>query len=162
MKELKLSNSYKVALVDDEDYERLTEFNWRLHSNDYVVYAINSHLIYLHNEVLDTRAGSGIDHINRNKLDNRKCNLRIINHSKNIQNSFRHNPLGFKGVYTEKRTGRYVARIRVNYKRLHLGTFKTPEEAAHEYDKAAIFYFGSDALTNIKLRNYDQPTTERI
>jgi hypothetical protein len=78
-----------------------------------------------------------IDHINRDKKDNRICNLRRSTYIQNTHNVSRRvsNTSGFKGVSFIKRTGRWVARISLNSKNIHLGSFDTPHEAHAAYCK---------------------------
>ncbi len=85
-----------------------------------------------------------IDHINRNVTDNRICNLREANAAQNGWNQLR-NRAGFKGVYLERRTGKFFAAICCNRVKHHLGTFDTPEAAHHAYEAAAQKYFGEFA-----------------
>lgn len=89
---------------------------------------------------------------NRNKLDNRKGNLRFCRQVNNASNKTSKN--GYKGVHFQKKnisfsTGKvWVAQITSNYKTRHLGTFKTPEAAAIAYNKAAIELHGDYAVLN--------------
>ncbi len=71
-----------------------------------------------------------VDHINGDGLDNRLCNLRVVDSIENNRNSAlqKRNEVGVTGVY--KRGGKYVARITVNSKNMHIGTFSTLDEAA--------------------------------
>lgn len=87
------------------------------------------------------------DHINGNTLDNRRSNLRVVTRTQNNQNVTirKHNKSGYKGVSLEKKTGRWVAVIQANNKRIHLGTFDTPEEAYAAYCEAAKKYHGKFA-----------------
>lgn len=77
-----------------------------------------------------------IDHINRNKLDNRKSNLRICNRSINMQNRGvnKNNTSGYKGIYINK-SGKYVAHCQINKTRKSLGAYKTLEEALEVLNK---------------------------
>ena len=70
-----------------------------------------------------------VDHINRNKLDNRRCNLRVVTRNQNRQNVPAQAKSGFRGVYVD-RAGRWYAQVRVGGKLNHLGTFDNEEEAA--------------------------------
>ena len=77
-----------------------------------------------------------IDHINFNKSDNRLCNLRDATHSTNQENIYRpraNNKLGLIGVVHEKKTNKYVARIRVKGDVIQLGYFAYKEDAANAY-----------------------------
>ena len=80
-----------------------------------------------------------IDHKNRNGLDNRWDNLREATHNQNMHNKKIHknNVTGYKGVSYVKKGNRYKASIKVNFKTVYLGCFKTPEEAHAVYCKAA-------------------------
>lgn len=146
-----LLNSNLVALVDQADLNAVAPFNWRLHNGYASTENYDSQSkrkrLYMHRLVLCTRLQ--VDHINRDKLDNRRCNLReatqrLNNFNRSIQSN---NTSGFKGV-SRTRNGRWWAYIRVRGKTVNLGTFDTPEEAALEYDSAALRWAGEFAWTN--------------
>ena len=94
MKEIKLANSDKVAIVDDEDYDKVIQVSstWYLH-NGYAQKGFRKgskiKTRHLHRLVLnlmdDTWKDESVDHINHNKLDNRKSNLRICTYAQNIK-----------------------------------------------------------------------------
>ena len=93
--------------------------------------------------------GSEVDHINRDKLDNRRSNLRLVTHTQNCVNASLRvtNTSGFKGVNFYR--GKYWrAYIRVNYRHISLGFFPTAEAAARAYDEAAREHFGEFAFLN--------------
>jgi len=85
-----------------------------------------------------------VDHINRDPLDNRIQNLRLVPHSLNAINTglFKHNKTGVRGVSYNKRDNVYYAQIKVNQKAVHLGSFSTVEEAAKVRKEAEIRFFG--------------------
>lgn len=89
-----------------------------------------------------------LDHRNRVKSDNRIANLREASNLQNCANAIRpkNNSVGFKGV--SRSGGRFVAGIKRNYKRIHLGSFDAPELAAAAYDAAAAEIWGEFANTN--------------
>lgn len=93
-----------------------------------------------------------IDHINGDKSDNRISNLRECNKYQNGQNrpKLSNNTSGFKGVYVNPKSGRYIAKIRVDGELHYIGTFDTPELAARAYDEAALEYFGEFANLNFE------------
>ncbi len=137
------------ALVDDEDYEWLSQIKWQAHK-DYntkdTYYAYRKHpeknsTQAMHRIILGISDPTVlIDHRNGNTLDNQKHNLRICSHRENMRNQKRNtlNTSGFKGVGYRKDSGLWRARIGFNGKRINLGSFKTAEEAAQAYNKKAI------------------------
>lgn len=126
MKTIKLTNSQKVVMVDDDDFETLSKSSWSLSS---VGYAQSNCL--MHRLIMNPPIGMDIDHINHNKLDNRKENLRILTHSENIINAKR--SWIEKGTCYDKVKKKWRAAIRVRKKRIHLGYFKTEQEAMTRY-----------------------------
>lgn len=154
-KELPLTQG-KVALVDDEDYERLKHFKWSVLRKPDRYYARRNIKrpqrggIYLHREIMNAPPGMQVDHINGDGLDCRRANMRLATNAENGQNRIKrvHNTSGFKGVRLDKRRKKWSARIWVNNKEIHLGMFEIIEEAARAYDEAARKYHGEFARTN--------------
>lgn len=152
----------KYALIDAEDYRRISIHKWSFNGK----YAKRSRkkedgngpsTIYMHREVFSVDHCSRdvqVDHISRNKLDNRFENLRICSNSENHANVGLHpcNTSGFKGVYFDKRLGKWRARIRRRVEGdIHIGSFDSPEGAAAAYDEEATRVFGEFAITNAKI-----------
>lgn len=102
----------------------------------------------MHVAVLGKKTGLMIDHKNRNKLDNRRSNLRFCTPSENFCNSGKqkNNTTGFKGVYRQP-NGFYVA-IQKNGRLRRIGSYKTLEEAARAYNVAAKELHGKFAFLN--------------
>ena len=153
MKEIKLMGG-RVAIVDDEDYERLTrrKRKWKLSTTGYAVrirtvegQRFNEHM---HRLVINAPDGLYVDHINGNPLDNRKDNLRLATHAQNTRNRkvSINKQVPYKGV--RKSHNRFSAQIHGDGKWVYLGNFKTAEEAAIAYNNAAIKYFGGFARLN--------------
>lgn len=148
MKEIQLDKEL-VALVDDEDYENLIQYKWHAWFDGYNWYPasrINGQVKLMHRLITNY---AKTDHKNGNGLDNTKANLRPASDLENCRNAkVRNDSLtGFKGVW-QITPWKYRACIRVNGKRIHLGYFKTKEEAAASYDKAARIHFGNYATLN--------------
>lgn len=140
MKEIKLTQGL-VAMVDDEDYEKLNQFKWQAKTNCSVYYAKRrapgpkriSETIWMHRDVLGTPpAGMEIDHIDGNGLNNQKKNLRFCTHKENMQNQHGIRPTntsGVPGVSRHKQTGKWRAQIQKDNKFYHLGLFDNKEDA---------------------------------
>jgi hypothetical protein len=89
------------------------------------------------------------DHINGNGLDNRRCNLRPVTSQQNRANQRKTRGTSqFKGVYLRRRERNWEAAIKVNRRRIYLGTFSSEVEAARAYDAAARHHFGEFAALN--------------
>lgn len=151
MKEIMLTKG-KVALVNDEDFEELNKHKWHCNSDGYAVRNLlrGKIKIWMHREILQTPKNKMTDHINGNKLDNRKENLRIANDVTNQQNKIGYSSNGFKGVckHKNRKNKPYFSTIRVMNRSIFLGGFSSVIEAAKAYDEAAIKYFGEFARIN--------------
>lgn len=130
-------------LIDQDDLTKFYINMACIDANGYVQIRIGKKYVYLHREILNNPA-SEVDHINGNKLDNRKINLREATRSQNEANkqAYRNNTSGAKGVIKDKRTGKYIARIRHNNKSHHIGCYTTLELAVAAYNKKAKELFG--------------------
>ena len=145
-----------MAKVDEKDFNVLSEFKWYFRSG----YAVRTKIfdgvkktIWMHRLIMGNPRGKEIDHINRDRLDNRRVNLRICSRTENSRNSAFNNTIsGFKGVHKSKK--RWQAHIRIGGKLIHLGLFLKIEDAAKKYDETAKKYFGEFACTNLELGRY--------
>lgn len=148
--EVRLSNG-RLAYVDPDDYEKVKGFSWSEHvKGGAVAYdPSTSTNKYMHHMLLPQKEGFVVDHINRNSLDNRKCNLRYATRSQNGANGV-WNEARYKGV-TQHGRG-FKAQITVNYENIVVGTYPTEEEAARAYDEAARKQWGVFARTNFDQR----------
>lgn len=144
-----------VAIVDDSDAD-LGQYKWCLHREGYAVRGVRRggrRSFLLHREILARMLNRPLkrneltDHINGNRLDNRRSNLRLVSYTESAQNVGRHkdNVLGYKGVVYHPGTGKYRACIGSNGKHYHLGLFDTPEAAYEAYKAAADKYHGNFA-----------------
>lgn len=99
---------------------------------------------------MQTPQGMETDHVNGNRLDNRRENLRICSKFDNMRNRGKqaNNTAGYKGVFYSIRARRWRAQIRVKGKSIHLGLFDETVDAAKAYNIAALAYFGEFAHLN--------------
>lgn len=146
MKRIKLTQG-KYALVDDEDFEYLNQFKWCF-DNGYAIRGTNPGKIWMHRVINKTLNDLETDHINNNRLDNRKLNLRSATHKENCRNQKLHVKKDFKGVVWFNLRSKWKARIIVNGKEIYLGLFDNKKVAALKYNEAAKKYFGIFANFN--------------
>ena len=152
MRKIELTQG-KVALVDDADYELVSQYKWSIGSAGY---ACRSYMIkrqvfnVLMHRLIMGNPEQPVDHINRDKLDNRRENLRIATHGINRQNVAEvANLTGFRGVSFHK--GKYRVLIAHNKKRHYLGRFDDPVKAAEAYDRKALELYGTHAYLNFPI-----------
>jgi hypothetical protein len=150
-----------VALVDDEDYDWLTQWKWQAMCAGRNFYAsrdvrvgprcLNQRVrILMHREVVGVGPEMEVDHRNLRTLDNRRENLRAATRAQNVRNrnSHRGSTSRFKGVFWDTQYSAWHARIVVDGKVTFLGRFRDEIEAAKAYDVAAIIQFGEFARPN--------------
>jgi len=143
MKKIKLTRG-KYALVDNQDYDWLNQWKWHSLSNDYAARNTKNGYIRMHRLIMDAKEGIFVDHINRNKLDNRRKNLRFCNKSENAINSKKRIDgitSKYKGVSWNAERNKWRSVIFVNGKQVHLGRFESEYRAYLEYRKAVRLYF---------------------
>jgi hypothetical protein len=151
----------RYAIVDPEDYERLSKYEWEARrARNSPFYAARQDinrstrkykLIFMHREIIEIGDGLFADHINHNTFDNRKANLRPATQTQNNRNRRKFSGVSnskYKGVYWKKHLKKWVAQIGVDRKVIHLGCFKKEKDAAKAYDQAAKKYHGEFASLN--------------
>jgi len=166
MKKIELTQS-KYAFVSDEDYDRLSEFSWFIDSrNGYACRNITvsyrpakQRKVFMHREVLClpiiTEKNRYVDHIDGNRLNNQRNNLRVATTKDNAGNRFNStNSSGYKGVTWNKRSKKWNAQIKKDGKSINLGYFVEILNAATIYNNAAKEYYGEFAYLNTLPDNY--------
>ncbi len=146
----------KIAWVDEEDYDRVNQYNWAADQHPNTWYASsnlgcgrNAPRIRLHRFVLKvTDPKIQVDHKDWDGLNCTKVNMRIATNKQNGANHWRHkSATGYRGVYFFRKG--YIVRIRDEYgRKLHLGITTDPVEAAYWYDNAARRIQGEFAVLN--------------
>lgn len=139
---------WQAALVDDDNYERLVQYNWFI-ADGRAKRTEGSQRTRMHHDVIGYPPdGYEVDHKDRNPLNNQRENLHFVTHSFNIQNQAVNNPAGFKGV--TKHGKHWKAQIKFQGVTYHIGTFNTAEEAAKARDAKAVELRGEGASVNFK------------
>lgn len=159
MREIPLTQGV-VALVDDEDFERVNQFKWTASFQEDRWYAVRSvkrdgvwRHVRMHAFILGVPHSRSVDHRDGDGLNNQKGNLRRCTQHQNLANSklSSRNTSGFKGVSWNRRESVWVARVVCYYRQMVIGRFSDRVAAARAYDAAAIRYFGDFAKTNVSL-----------
>jgi len=151
---LRLKNG-EFTKVDPEDFDYISKFLWRKHKSGYAIRSVRIkgvlQDIFLHRIINKTPKGYFTDHINGNRLDNRKLNLRTATRQENNQNSkksAKKHTSKYKGVHFRKDIDKWRSDITLNRKTIFIGHFGDERDAALAYDNAAKKYFGEFAKTN--------------
>lgn len=145
-----------VTVVDDEDYPFISQWNWRLSDNGYAIRHVShqgkKYVIRMHRVLAGAPEGAQVDHVNGDRLDNRRANLRLATNRENSCNRNRRRKVlvRLKGVYQTRSGNRWYSRIRVSGRAIYLGTFDSKEDAARAYDKAAKMHHGRFAVLNFE------------
>lgn len=144
----------KVALVDDEDYERVSQYKWRYDSGYVKMGHSSRNDMWRMAEFIMGLAPVGYiwEHKDLDGTNHQRSNLRLATRSQNgaNRNKPKNNTTGYKGVKKLEYRGRvtWQARITVEGQAITIGTYDTIEKAADAYDKAAIKHFGEFARLN--------------
>jgi hypothetical protein len=161
----------KVALVDDEDFEKVNQFKWYASKDKNTYYAKRVALVKgkrktvaMHRWLMgaqnedgeNLKPGIEVDHWDKNGLNNQKQNLRFPPKGCNKANSRKSEGKSsiYKGVNWDKAKKKWRAQIKKNNKKIYLGIFQNEKSAARAYDKAAFKYFGEFSSTNFPKSGY--------
>jgi hypothetical protein len=145
----------REAIVDNADYDLLIQYPWHMH-HEYAVTTLKVYLpnkrqteISMQNMLFNLANGMELDHVDGNKLNNQRQNLRICTHADNCKN---------RGMRSDSQSGRkgvspipgnkWRATINIGGKNIHLGCLSSIDEASDAYDRAATSQYGEFARTN--------------
>jgi hypothetical protein len=147
----------KFALVTAADYEWLSKRRWscRGGGNPYAARFEKGKVVWMHREIMKTPPGMVCDHVDGNGLNNLPWNMRNCRHADNVHNLSKaaRGTSIYKGVWRDKKTGKYHAKICHGDRCYRLGTFDDEADAARAYDRKAVELFGEFARLNFPLEN---------
>ena len=154
------------ALVDPYDYDRLIRYPWRRNNKGYAMYAYTDpkgvrHEVYMHRWIMRPTRQEVVDHIDGNRLNNTRANLRVCSQQQNLRyrHCFRNNESGYNGV--TQRGKRWLARIYCDEQAVRLGLYASAEEAALAYDCAARWLFGELPCSTSRIARRHPPSGTR-
>lgn len=130
----------KSFMIDKKNLHKVLQYRWHVDCQDYVLAKVDGRTIKLHRLLLGVLDNDNIevDHINRDRTDNRMCNLRLATRSINMHNTGinKNNTSGYKGVYPHANGKSWCAQINVRGKRKYLGYYQTMQEAIQARQRA--------------------------
>jgi hypothetical protein len=138
------------AYVDADDHEWLSRWTWHAFDDGYPARYEKHKKIYMHRQILPPPKGKMVDHIDGNRANNCRANLRICRRCENMRNNRAHRDSSsrYKGVSFVKARDKYAARIWFEGEDNWLGWYEDEMEAARAYDRAAVERFGEFARLN--------------
>lgn len=147
MIKLTINRGQNVVLLDDEDYEKISKFSWRVHPqsnniqrSEWIKGSRGKVKTFSMASEIMNDSGGMYDHQDRNPFNNQKSNLCKTTYQKNLRNRNKRKNSSSKyfGVSFFKRDRTWQAAITINYKVIHIGRYSAELEAAVAYNKAAI------------------------
>lgn len=152
--------NYRVvanAIIDIADINKCKKYKWNLDNfHGYVVTYVNKKPLSLHRYLLDYKGELDIDHINRNKLDNRRSNLRVVPRCINAANNGR---IGVKRAHQKEGWVADIVRYGINY---HVGTFKTKEEAIQARQEKKKWLDENDWMLRTEYEKNKEPQSKGV
>jgi len=149
-------NEIARAIINLTDVDLVSKYKWYLHSSGYVCCRNEKDgCIYLHRLILNVTNDSFVDHINMNKLDNRKENLRLCTNSENMRNKeeMANNYSGFRGVVWHKDVRKWGSSLTCDKKVIKLGWYDLFNDAVSARLKGEAEYYGEFAPNTINVNN---------
>jgi len=153
MREIPLTQG-RVAIVDDDDYELLSKSKWYYCKVGYACRDKKTNgkrkALFMHRVITNCPDNREVDHINRDRLDNRKVNLRVCTRAQNGSNIAvgRRRRSQYKGLYWDRSGQKWRVELRHLGRKIYIGQFDSETEAALHYNEAASTYHGEFAFLN--------------
>lgn len=142
-------NTGEKFFVDLEDFDLIKDYCWHTHEDDTGYKSLIAKEPYTHKRIKMSHilGCKDYDHINRNALDNRRCNLRPATKCENMRNRslFSNNKSGVTGVYWSKDKEKWIAQVNINKKNKYLGSFINKEDAIKVRLQSEADYYGEFA-----------------
>ena len=142
------------AVVDEADRPLVDGLKWSLNGSGYAQHCrfeggVAILRVIMHRLLMAPKAGLVVDHINGDRLDNRRCNLRVCTNAENSRNRrpSKNAPFGYKGVRASGKS-RFAAVVWLDNRSHKIGTFASAEEAARAYDEVIRVHHGAFARLN--------------
>lgn len=147
-----IDNGYQI-LIDKEDMEKISKYRWRVDKNTGYIYSdFIGKKVYLHRYIMDIhtdKSGRVVDHVNRDKRDNRKENLRIVTQAENLRNLsiLSNSNTGYRNIY--KKGKKFCLMSNYNGKVTYFGTFQTIQDALNAKVNIWRDLWGLDIRTDV-------------
>lgn len=133
-------NADRIALIDVKDAHQIlgSESKWVCDVNGYAkISTKDSRTVYMHRVITEAPRGIFVDHANRDSLDNRRANLRLVTNAQNLQNSSKSNASsGFKNVHWHPQQEKWMVRICINRRQIIVGLYADVNVAAQVASEA--------------------------
>jgi hypothetical protein len=152
-----------IVVFDTEDYPLVSKWQWSIGSHGYATSGASKNQVLMHRLIMNADDNRVVDHINRVKIDNRKCNLRLCSHKNNAWNRSTQadNKTGYKGI-CKLPNGKYQAQIGIDRKQVYLGQYTDIEEAIRVYDSALKLEAGEFACVNNEDSVFDKDVFHKL
>lgn len=153
-------------MIDDEDYELASKYEWSVHRVRGKIVGVRSwdtaqqKTVSIQNIIMGNC--NKYDHKDRDPLNNQRDNLRLASSSQNGANRAKWSETTYKGVHWYGSRNCWNAQITKNYRRINLGYFDSEEDAARAYDQAALKYFGEFATLNFPKGDATDGTLQKV
>jgi hypothetical protein len=142
----------KYAIIDDADFKQLSQYHWNVAggkkgSGYYAAHRKGDKPVYMHRLIMDAPEGVEVDHINHNRLDNRRSNLRLCNsHQNKLNMKLRSdNTTGHKGLRWRDDVKSWRVNVKIQGKEIQVGYFKKKRDAIRARKEAEVIYYGEFA-----------------